>query len=93
MNWLKMSTVLRMRHLLEIYMYIFLLQPYLQHAEVPRLGVESELQLQACTIAWVALDPSYIHNLRCSLWQRRILNPPREARDQTCILTVITSGS
>ena len=59
---------------------------HLQHREVPRLGVESELQLRAYTTAPATLDPSCICDPHHSSWQWWILNPPSEARDQTCIL-------
>ena len=55
--------------------------------EVPGLGVESELQLLAYTIAPAMQDLSRI-DLHCSSWQCQILNPLREARDQTCNLIV-----
>ena len=45
--------------------------------EVPGLEVESELQLQAYSIAMA----------------NQILNPLSEARDKTCILTDAMSGS
>ena len=45
--------------------------PHLQHMEVPRLGVESELQLPAYTTAW---DPSPVCNVHHSSQQCRILN-------------------
>ena len=48
--------------------------------EVPRLGVESELQLPAYTTA-TTQDPSRIRNLRLSLLQCWILNPQSKARD------------
>ena len=53
-----------------------------QHMEVPRLGVQSELQLPAyaSTATW---DPSCICDLHHSSPQGRILHPLREARDQT----------
>ena len=35
----------------------------LQHMEVPRLGVESELQLPAYAIATATQDPSHVCNL------------------------------
>ena len=54
--------------------------------EVPRLGIESELQLQAYTIATATLDPSCVCDLCCSLQQHWILNPLREARDRNHIL-------
>ena len=54
--------------------------------EVPRLGVQLELQLLAYTTATAMPDPSHIWDLRHSLQQRWILNPLSEARDQTHIL-------
>ena len=42
------------------YIYIFFfsfLQLHLQHMEVPRLGVKSELQLQSCATAMAIPDP------------------------------------
>ena len=61
--------------------------------DVPRQGVELELWLWAYTTATETLDLSHICDPPRSLWQRRILNPRREARDQTHILTHTTSGS
>ena len=52
--------------------------------EVPRLGVELELQLPAYTIAMP--DSSHVCNLHHSFQQCRILNPLSEAWDQTHIL-------
>ena len=49
--------------------------------EVPRLGVELELQLPAYAIAlW---DPSRVCELHRSSRQRQILKPLSEARDGT----------
>ena len=64
----------------------FFLGPHPQHMEVPRLGVESELQLLAYTTATAMPDPSHICDLHHSSWQRQVLNPLSEAQDQTCIL-------
>ena len=65
-----------------IYLFCFLgLHP--QHMEVPKLWVESELQLLAYTTATAMPDLSCICDLYCSSWQRQILNPLSEARDQT----------
>ena len=58
--------------------------PYLWPMEVPRLGVQLELQLQACAIA--TQDPSHICDLHCSSRQCQILSPLSEARDQTHVL-------
>ena len=66
----------------------FFLGPHLLHMEVPRLGVEWELQLSATATATATQDPSHI----CDLYHRSqwlwILNPPSEARDQTRNLMV-----
>ena len=56
--------------------------------EGSRLGAKSELQLPAYTIATATLAPSHVCNLHHSPWQHHILNPLREARDQTHILLV-----
>ena len=55
-----------------------------RYTKVPRLGVESELQLLSyATATW---DPSLICELHHSSRQRWILDPLNEARDRTCIL-------
>ena len=56
--------------------------------EVPRLGVELELWPLAYTTATAMWDPSRVCDLHHSSWQRRILNPLREVRDQTRKLMV-----
>ena len=61
--------------------------------EVSSLGVESELQLPTYTTAMATLDPSHIYNLHSSLQQCQIVNPLREAPDQTRILPNTASGS
>ena len=43
-----------------IFFFFFLLGPHLQHAEVPRPGVELELQLPACPTATAMGDLSRI---------------------------------
>ena len=57
--------------------------------EVPRLRVESELQMPAYTTATATPDPSFVCDLHHSSWQHWILNPLSKARDQTHILTHI----
>ena len=57
--------------------------PHPQHRAFPRVGVRSELQLPACTTATATRDLSHIFNLHHSSWQRQMLNPLMEARDQT----------
>ena len=59
-----------------------------QHTEIPRLGVQSELQLPAYTTATATQDPSHFCNLHHSSQQCQSLNPLCEARDQTCNLIV-----
>ena len=49
--------------------------------EVPRLGVNSELQLPTHITATATWDLSPLCNLHHSVWQRQILNPLSEARD------------
>ena len=60
---------------------------------VPRLGVQSQLQLPAYTTATATLDLSHIFDLSGSLQQSQILNPLSDSRDQTHILreTVLVS--
>ena len=54
--------------------------------EVPRLGIESELQLSAYTTATAMPHPSHICDLHHSSQQCWILNPLSQARDQTHVL-------
>ena len=54
--------------------------------EVPRLGVESAVQLPAYATATAMQDLSYIFDLYHSSREHRILDPLREARDGTHIL-------
>ena len=58
----------------------------IMHIEVPRLGVESELQLPGYTTATAVQDPSHICDLHHSSGKHQILNPLSEARDRTCNL-------
>ena len=54
--------------------------------EVPRLGVESKLQLPAYATVIAMWDPSHVHNLQDSSQQHQILNPLSKARDHICTL-------
>ena len=54
--------------------------------EVPRLGVELELQLPAYATATAMPDPSHICDLHHSSWPCWIPDPLSVARDRTCIL-------
>ena len=53
-----------------------------RHTEVPRLGVESELQLLAYTTAIATQDLSRGYDLHHSSRQHQILNALCEARDR-----------
>ena len=68
------------------YIFFFFGGLHLQHMEVPRLGVELELQLPAYATATALSDPSRICDQYHSSQQRGILNPPSETRDRTHIL-------
>ena len=60
----------------------------MQHKEVPRLGVQSELQLPAYATATATRDLSCICDLHHRSWQGCILNPLKDASGRTCILMV-----
>ena len=59
---------------------------HLWRMEVPRLGVELELQLLACVTATITLDLSHVCDLHRSSWQCWILNPLSKALGRTHIL-------
>ena len=67
--------------------FVFL-WPRLQHMDVPRPEVESELHLPAYTTATAAPDLSCVCNLHHSSGQCWILNPLSEAEDRTLNLMV-----
>ena len=69
-----------------IIIIICFLGPYPWHMEVPRLGVESELQLPTYTTATAMQDLNCVCNPHCSSWQPWILNPLSDAREQIHIL-------
>ena len=54
--------------------------------EVLKLGVKSELQLQAYTTVIAMQDPSWVWGLQHDSQQHQILNPLSKARDQNYIL-------
>ena len=66
--------------------FLVFLGPHLRHMDVPRLWVESELQLPAYTTATAARDLSHICDLHHGSRQHWILSPLSKTRDQTCIL-------
>ena len=55
-----------MHLLIHLHIYFLFLGPHPQRMEVPRLGVQSELQLPAYTTATATQDPIPICDLRCS---------------------------
>ena len=63
-----------------LFCFVFL-GPHPQHMEVPRLGVELEVQLPVYTSATAMPDLSRVCNLHCSSRQCQIPNPLSEARD------------
>ena len=67
--------------ILKILIFFFRAPP--ADMEVPRLGVESELQLPAYITATAMWDLSRVCQLYHSSWQHWILNPLSEARDCT----------
>ena len=69
-------------YLLRVCVCVCFLGPYMRHMEVPRLWVESELQLPAYAAATATQDPSCVCNLHHSSWQHRIRDPMSEARDR-----------
>ena len=70
-----------------VFFFFFLLfRAAPRHIEVPRLRVESELQLPAYTTA--TPDPSHVFNLCHSSQHHWLLNPQSEAKDQTHNLIV-----
>ena len=68
---------------LNFYLFILLFRPAPWHVEVPRLGVELELQLLAYTTATAMQDLSHLCDLHHSSRQHQILNPLSEASDRT----------
>ena len=68
--------------------FFFFLGPHQWLMEVPRPGIESELQLPAYTTATAKQDLSHVCDLPHSSRQCRILNPLGEARDRTHNFTV-----
>ena len=89
--WVRVGWYKKSELLFFFFFFGLLLGPYLQHMEVPRLGVESELQLPAYTIATAISDPSHVCDLHHTPQQHQILNSLSEARDRTCNL-IVPSG-
>ena len=73
-------------HSLLFFCLVCFLGPHPQHMEIPRQGVQSELQLMDYSTATATQDPSHLCNLHHSSQQCWILNPLSKTRDQTFIL-------
>ena len=70
-----------------VFFFVFSFRsPHLRHMEVPRLGVQLELQQLAYPTATAMPHLSYTCNLRHSLHQHQTLNLLSKARDRTCDL-------
>ena len=68
-------------------LFFFFLEPHPQQMEVPRLGVQSEVQLPDDTTDTATRDPSLICDLHTRAHgQCQIPNPLHEARERTHIL-------
>ena len=80
------NSALDMKVCVVVVVVVFFLWPHLQHVKVPRLEVESELQLLACTTATAMPVLGHACDLHCSSWQHWILNPLSRAKDGTHIL-------
>ena len=77
-----------LEHSTSVIAFFFFFRAALSAYGSSQLGVESELQLLGYTTATAMQHLSHVFDLRLSSWQRHVLNPLREARDQTCNLMV-----
>ena len=68
------------------FFFLSFLGPHLQHMEIPRLGIEIELQLTAYATATAMPDLSLVCELHHSSRQHWILNPLSRDMDWTHIL-------
>ena len=74
----------------KLYLFLsFFLGPLLWHMDVPRLGIEWELQLPAYTTATAMPGMSCVCDRHHSSQQCWVLNPLSKARDRTCILWIL----
>ena len=65
----------------KFYLFIFFLGLNPRHMEVPRVGVQWELQLLAYTTDTAMWDLSHVCDLHHSSWKRQIFDPLSKARD------------
>ena len=72
-----------------LFLFVFcFIGTHLRHMEVPRLGVQSELQLLAYTRATETSDLSRVCDLRHISRPHRILNPLERGQGSNCNLMV-----
>ena len=92
-NYIEFLNGLVQKSYIYTYMYIYIfvfLGPHMQHMEVPRLGVQLELQPLVYATATATPDLSRVCDLHHSSWQPWIFNPNplSETRDRTRNLMV-----
>ena len=92
-NYHSLSRIILLKHtssygFLTCLFVFYFLGPHPWHMEVPRLAVQSELQLPAYTTAIATSDLGCVCDLHHSSWQCQILNPLSEARNRTYDLMV-----
>ena len=81
-NWFCLFVLFCFVFVFVFFVFCFLgLHPW--PVEVPRLGVEWELQLPAYATATTMQDPSHVCDLHPSSRQHQIPDPLSEARDRT----------
>ena len=78
-NYSSRSIHLQQSQKSNLFFSFFFLRVHLQHMEIPRLEVESGLQLLAYVTAMLELK--HICNLHSSLWQRQIGYPTEQGRE------------
>ena len=71
---------------LSLFLSVCLFRATPMHMEVPRLGVQSELQPLSYATFTAMPDLSHVCDLHHSSWQCQILNPLSEAGGQACVL-------
>ena len=69
--------------------FFFFFQTHSWHVEIPRLGVQSELQLLVYATTTATQDLSHVYYLHHSLQPCWILNSLSKARDRTCVLMLV----
>ena len=72
----------------DFFFFFLLFRAESMYMDIPRLGVEAELQLLAYAAATAMQDPSCVWDLHHSSQQCQILNPLSEVRDGTRNLMV-----